>query len=106
MPERLAAFVSYTTIQFVWAFIYQPIGHICIQRCGPFRAILISFLPSMEGSSHPRVMLFAKLSGIPISDKDGRQFRPFALTDYFLPIVRSLVRCIAFEQTTLMISSF
>eukprot|EP00903_Cladosiphon_okamuranus_P017344 g15979.t1 len=46
---------------------------------------------SIEGLSHPRVTLFAKLSGIPVSDEDGRQFRPFALTDYFLPIVRSLV---------------
>lgn len=69
------------------------------------RVLSLSFaplFPSVEGSSHPRVTLFAKLSGIPISDEDRRQFRPFALTDYFLPIVRSLVRCDICEQTSLV----
>ncbi|CAM9534383.1 unnamed protein product, partial [Ectocarpus fasciculatus] len=46
---------------------------------------------SKEGLAHPRVTLFAKLSGIPVSTGDAREFRPFALTDYFLPIVRLLV---------------
>ncbi|CAM9541455.1 unnamed protein product, partial [Ectocarpus sp. 4 AP-2014] len=46
---------------------------------------------SKEGLSHPRVTLFAKLSGIPVSTEDAREFRPFALTDYFLPIIRLLV---------------
>ncbi|CAM9156359.1 unnamed protein product [Ectocarpus sp. 12 AP-2014] len=46
---------------------------------------------SKEGLAHPRVTLFAKLSGIPVSTEDAREFRPFALTDYFLPIIRLLV---------------
>ncbi|CBJ30160.1 hypothetical protein Esi_0178_0004 [Ectocarpus siliculosus] len=54
------------------------------------RTLLLS-LDSKEGLAHPRVTLFAKLSGIPVSTEDSRDFRPFALTDYFLPIVRLLV---------------
>lgn len=62
-----------------------------VQRYTPGPLSLTYFLRSTEGLSHPRVTLFAKLSGIPVSDDDGRPFRPFALTDYFLPIVRTLV---------------
>lgn len=47
---------------------------------------------SKEGTSHPRIALFAKLCGIPVAEDDlGRSFRPFALTDFFLPIVLGLV---------------
>ncbi|CAM9863156.1 unnamed protein product, partial [Choristocarpus tenellus] len=47
---------------------------------------------SKEGTTHPRISLFAKLCGVPICDADcDDSFHPFATTDYFLPILLKLV---------------
>ncbi|CAM9636375.1 unnamed protein product [Discosporangium mesarthrocarpum] len=58
------------------------------------RKKLRQFLASIskEGPSHPRITLFAKLCGVPICEMDcGYNFKPFAASDYFLPILKNIV---------------
>ncbi|CAM9717051.1 unnamed protein product [Chrysoparadoxa australica] len=80
--------------RFVLQYFFRQFGTRVLARKS-LRQLVVS-LQQKGISEYPRIVLFARLAGIPAeadSQPDGAspQFRPFAATDYLLPLMMSLV---------------